>query len=62
MDNIASLCGSGTTGCHGLVEERDPEACGKLRLNLRTEQIVYVLAKKGKDFLDRYYPLPGASV
>jgi hypothetical protein len=24
IGNLVMLCGSGTTGCHGLIEERDP--------------------------------------
>lgn len=26
-ENVILLCGSGTTGCHGLVEAHDPEVC-----------------------------------
>lgn len=55
--NIVGLCGSGTTGCHGLVEARDRRACAALRRSLSDPEYSYVVAKKGEDFLDRYYPI-----
>lgn len=55
--NIVGLCGSGTTGCHGLVEARDRRACVALRRSLTDAEYSYVVAKKGEGFLDRYYPV-----
>ena len=54
-DNLVGLCGSGTTGCHGLVEARDPWACSLLGLRLEPAERDYVIGKKGADFLARYY-------
>jgi hypothetical protein len=54
-ENLAPLCGDGTRGCHGLVEARDPWACSLLGLRLTGTERDYVLAKKGADFLARYY-------
>lgn len=55
-ENLVPLCGSGTTGCHGKVEDRDPEACSTLRKNLTAEEIAYIGRKKGYDWLDGRYP------
>lgn len=33
--NLVMLCGSGTTGCHGLIESHDHVACWELRSYLR---------------------------
>lgn len=54
--NLVSLCGSGTTGCHGLVEARDPVTLAKLRAALEEPEIAYIAGKKGLAFLHRYYP------
>jgi hypothetical protein len=55
MDNLVPLCGSGTTGCHGLIEARDEWACSLLGQRLAVKERAYVLEKKGPDFLARYY-------
>lgn len=54
-ENLVPLCGSGTTGCHGLVEARDPWACTLLGERLTSVERDYALAKKGSDWLQRYY-------
>lgn len=54
-DNLVPLCGSGTTGCHGLVEARDPWACSLLGFRLTEAERAYVIGKKGEAFLHRYY-------
>lgn len=54
--NIVGLHGSGTTGCHGLVEARNKPACHLLRTLLSDAEYAYVVGKKGEAFLDRYYP------
>lgn len=55
-NNLVPLCGSGTTGCHGDVEHRDPVALSLLRLSLTEDELAYLAAKKGPEFVDRYYP------
>lgn len=55
-ENLAMLCGSGTTLCHGEVET-SREARARLRPRLRPETISYVLQRKGAEWLDRKYPL-----
>src|SRR6476660_6104163 len=56
VDNLVALCGSGTTGCHGLIEHRDPLALGRLRRALRPDELRYMSERKGDYFVDRYYP------
>jgi hypothetical protein len=55
-DNLVPLCGTGTTGCHGLVEARNPVACGMLRDSLSVLELQYVVFRKSLAFLDSYYP------
>jgi hypothetical protein len=54
-DNLVPLCGSGTTGCHGLIEARDAWACSLLGQRLTAEERAYVVVKKGAGFMARYY-------
>ncbi len=58
--NIVSLCGSGTTGCHGLVENENRAARKSLGEHLsadRPDTVFYVLEKlgdtPGRDWLKR---------
>lgn len=47
--NLVSLCGTGTTGCHGLIERNDPEAkaaLGRAIVERRPDVIEYVKAKR----------------
>jgi hypothetical protein len=60
-ENCTPLCGTGTTGCHGLVEARDPWACTMLGRRLTGAERVYVLGKKGAAFLERYYGVKEAA-
>lgn len=55
-DNGACLCGTGTTGCHGDVEARRPEALARFRASMTQPQLDYVIEKKGAAWLDRRYP------
>jgi hypothetical protein len=48
-ENLVMLCGSGTTGCHGLIEANDAETHATLEAYLgreRPEALVYY--RKGK--------------
>lgn len=61
--NVAPLCGSGTTGCHGLVHAGDAWAVSTLRqwVEIHRETLIYLCAKlktvdAARAFLDRYYP------
>lgn len=58
-DNIIGLCGSGTTGCHGILENHEKgwqEIAHNIRALMTTAERRYVIAKKSEVFLDRYYP------
>lgn len=55
-ENLVPLCGSGTTGCHGLIEANNVTARRKLRQRLRGFHIDYITATKSPHFLDEYYP------
>lgn len=57
--NLALLGGTGTTKCHGLVQEFDRPACVRLRSNLTDEQRAYIIGRLGEGGLDRYYPTEG---
>ena len=59
LGNLALLCGSGTTGCHGAFHHGDQATVWALRANLTSHQVAYIVRKKGDAFLDRYYPLGG---
>lgn len=48
--NIVPLCGSGTTGCHGQIENEDELARMMLGIHLQTERldvVAYVIRKLG---------------
>jgi len=56
-ENVAFLCGSGTTGCHGDVTANDPDALtalGEGLVRYRPDVIEYVLRfPGGRDWLRR---------
>jgi hypothetical protein len=54
--NLIPLCGSGTTGCHGLFESGDVKTRSVIRHTLELDELAYIIGKKGPGFLDRYYP------
>jgi hypothetical protein len=58
-ENLAWLCGSGTTGCHGLIEAHDPVACYCFGDALLNTEVEYVLDRLGTEpgfnFLVRRY-------
>lgn len=52
VGNLVMLCGSGTTGCHGLIEARDPDAKRRLSAILhRRPDVVEYLASRGRSWL-----------
>lgn len=66
-DNIVPGCGSGTTGCHGLLTSRreDPhhpagltvaEACARMNERLTGRERTYAAEKKDPGYVDRVYP------
>ena len=54
VENLVGLCGTGTTGCHGLIEARDEDAYQQLGFFLHENVVAYVKATKGEGFLQRY--------
>src|SRR3990167_6814532 len=46
--NLAPLCGTGNTGCHGLIEARDPETRAALRRNLTDANRWYLEYRLGE--------------
>jgi hypothetical protein len=53
--NLVPLCGHGTSGCHGLVESRDPSACRALVESLTDAEYAYAIQRGGEGFLERRY-------
>ena len=59
-DNLIPLCGSGSVGCHGLIEDHGPgwrECAQRVRTRFQPEELRYVLEKKGDVWLNETYPL-----
>lgn len=61
-ENFVMGCGSGTTGCHGKVEAKDPEALNCLYeyvIRWRADVLAYLVQKlgatEGMDYLIRTY-------
>lgn len=61
-ENLVALCGSGTTGCHGDIENRDPaasRALGDYLVAERRDVVAYLRRKLGirpaRAFLYRRY-------
>lgn len=58
-ENLGPVCGSGTTGCHGRLEARDPEARAAFRASLTDANrwyLTYKLGLQAPAWLDRNYP------
>jgi hypothetical protein len=55
--NIVPLCGHGTAGCHGQVEAYQGDARTRLRHALQPEEVLYVIAKKGREWINQHYPI-----
>ena len=59
-ENLIPLCGSGTTGCHGIMETHPTgwqAVAVRIRHRFQPDELRYVLATKGFDFLEETYPL-----
>lgn len=54
--NIIPLCGSGTSGCHGLSHEHHVPTLRAIRRALKPEEVAYVIAKTSRAWLDRSFP------
>jgi hypothetical protein len=54
-DNLVALCGSGTTGCHGLIEARDGNALRQLAENLTDAEYAYCVGKLGEGAMGRLF-------
>jgi hypothetical protein len=54
-NNLVGLCGTGTTGCHGLIESREPWARSLLGQRLTLAERTYVISKKGAGWLAVHY-------
>lgn len=55
--NLIPLCGSGTTGCHGLVEAHDRAAVLAMARSLTNSEYAYVIDRGGEGFFERRYQL-----
>lgn len=55
--NLVGLCAPWDPSCHRLVTENDASALARLRWALWPEEVAYVVERKGRDWLDRRYPL-----
>lgn len=54
--NIVPLCGHGTAGCHGDVEAYRGDARQRLRHKLQPEEVLYIVAKESREWLNTHYP------
>jgi hypothetical protein len=55
-ENIVPGCGSGSSGCHGLIEAWDIGARATLRETFGMEEVAYIVGKKSPDYLEHAYP------
>jgi HNH endonuclease len=53
--NLVAVCGSGTTGCHGLIEARDRNAMRQLAENLTDAEYAYCVGKLGEGAMGRLF-------
>lgn len=56
-DNWVPLCGSGTSGHHGLVEARDRQVSRALLEGLSDGEYAYAVEQGGENFFERRYGL-----
>lgn len=54
--NIVPLCGDGTRGCHGDITGNLKWVRVTLRSHLQQDELEYIRAKKGDEWLERRYP------
>lgn len=55
FDCLVPLCGSGTTGCHGLVENRDAATLRKLAESLTSGEYAYCIEMLGENAMERLF-------
>lgn len=55
-ENIAPLCGSGTSGCHGLHEAMDMAVRQRERRAMLPEEEVYARSKMSDAWFEKNYP------
>jgi hypothetical protein len=60
-ENLVPLCGSGTMGCHGLVEAHNMWACDLLGRRLTEAERRYVVDTKGAYYLESRYGVKEAA-
>jgi hypothetical protein len=60
-DNLVPVCGSGTTGCHGLLEAHNMWACDLLGRRLTEAERRYVVDTKGAYYLESRYGVKEAA-
>jgi hypothetical protein len=56
-ENIVALCGSGTTGCHGLIESADRDArarLGRFLLDHRQDTLDYLSGQIGAGYAQEW--------
>lgn len=53
--NLAPLCGSGTTGCHGLVESRNAHALKAFASTLTDGEYAYAIERLGEGAMTRLF-------
>lgn len=57
IGNLCMLCGSGTTGCHGLVEARDEDTVrelGAFIVAARSDVVSYLASSKGEQAAEEW--------
>lgn len=55
FDNLVPLCGSGTHGCHGLIENRTKWPLRYLGETLTDAEYAYCVGKLGENALERLF-------
>lgn len=61
-DNLVGLCGDGTSGCHGAVEDREPAALLLLANSLDDGEYAYLISKCGEGAMERLFNITDGSL
>lgn len=62
-DNLIPLCGDGTRGCHGAMENHTrgwETVAANIRDSFTQDELTYLVGRKSEVWLDRYYPGRGS--